>query len=615
MDKLSVLKNYFGHSSFREGQEKLIDAVLSGRDALGIMPTGGGKSLCYQVPALMLGGTALVISPLISLMADQVGALESAGVSAVFVNSSLSLEQLDEARDGIRRGRYKLIYIAPERLDNEGFLRLISRQRLSLIAVDEAHCVSQWGPDFRQSYLRIADFVQSLPERPPLCAFTATATERVRRDIREKLGLREPVTVVTGFDRPNLFFDVRHPADKMRALMELLAERRGKSGIVYCATRSNVERVCMALQDAGVAATRYHAGLSEDERRQNQEDFRFDRKTVMVATNAFGMGIDKSNVSFVIHYNMPKDLESYYQEAGRAGRDGEAADAILLYAPGDVATARFLITHGERDADDEAARARQEQELERLGAMVDYCKHCGCLRGFILDYFGQSHGERCENCGGCRAAYEERDITVIAQMILSCVRRVYDRLGYYVGTTAIVSVLRGSISEKITRLGLDTLSTYGLLKGTRARQIREYIELLIKRGYMFVEPEHLTLRMTERAGDVLFRGERVSMLVRMDFQAPDGPHERRKRRSLSIGGVAVPAAGLLGALRDLRTELAREEGVPAYIVFSNATLSDMAAKAPRTRDELLEVSGVGKVKAERYGRQFLAAIREYESAK
>lgn len=616
MDKLSVLKNYFGHSSFREGQEGLIDAVLSGHDALGIMPTGGGKSLCYQVPALMLEGAALVISPLISLMADQVGALESAGVSAVFINSSLSLEQLDETRDGIRRGRYKLIYIAPERLDNGGFLRLISRQRLSLIAVDEAHCVSQWGPDFRPSYLRIADFVESLPERPPLCAFTATATERVRRDIREKLGLHEPVTAVTGFDRPNLFFDVRQPADKMRALRELLAERRGKSGIVYCATRSNVERVCQALQDSGVAATRYHAGLSENERRQNQEDFRFDRKTVMVATNAFGMGIDKSNVSFVIHYNMPKDPESYYQEAGRAGRDGEQADAILLYAPGDVATARFLITHGERDADGGDARARQEQELERLGTMVDYCKHSGCLRGFILDYFGQSHGERCENCGGCRAAYEERDVTVVAQMILSCVRRVYDRLGYHVGTTTIVSVLRGSVSGKITRLGLDSLSTYGLLKGTRARQIREYIDLLIKRGYMFVEPEHSTLRLTERAGDVLFRGERVSMLVRMDFREPDGPRERRKRRSAAAAAAAVPEpeAGLLGALRALRTELAREEGVPPYIVFSNATLADMASKVPLTREELLEVSGVGKVKAERYGRQFLEVIREYKSA-
>lgn len=614
MDKYSVLKQYFGHTAFREGQETLIDAVASGRDALGIMPTGGGKSLCYQIPALMLDGTALVISPLISLMADQVGALENAGISAVFVNSSLTPEQLDRAREGIRRGLYRLIYIAPERLDSDSFLRLVSGLRVSLIAVDEAHCVSQWGQDFRPSYLRIAGFVESLPERPPLCAFTATATERVRQDIREKLGLRGPVEAVTGFDRPNLFFDVRRPANKTQALLSLLGERRDKSGIVYCATRANVERVCIALQSAGVDATRYHAGLSEAERRQNQEDFRFDRKTVMVATNAFGMGIDKSNVGFVIHYNMPKDLESYYQEAGRAGRDGEPAEAILLYSPGDVATARFLITHGERESGSEEDRARREQDLRRLETMVGYCKHGGCLRGCILDYFGQEHGAGCGNCGNCCASYVESDITVTAQMILSCICRVHDKLGYYVGMTAIVSVLRGSRSRRIEELGLDAVSTYGLLRGRSAAEIRGYIEYLQSAGYLFVEREHSTLRMTERAGAVLFRGERVSMSVRQDTQQ-EGRAERRRHARAAADLLPQPEPDLLAALRALRAGLARREGVPAYIIFSNATLADMAAKSPRTRAELLEVSGVGKVKAERYGDVFLQAIEKYEQSK
>ena len=614
MDKYSVLKQYFGHSSFREGQEKLIDAVLSGRDALGIIPTGGGKSLCYQIPALMFDGTALVISPLISLMADQVGALENAGISATFINSSLTPEQLDQARDGVRCGRYRLIYIAPERLDSDSFLRLISERRLSLIAVDEAHCVSQWGQDFRPSYLRIAGFVESLPERPPLCAFTATATARVRQDIREKLGLRGPVEVVTGFDRPNLFFDVRRPANKTEALLSLLRERREKSGIVYCATRANVERVCLSLQRAGVEATRYHAGLSEAERRQNQEDFRFDRKTVMVATNAFGMGIDKSNVSFVIHYNMPKDLESYYQEAGRAGRDGEPAEAILLYAPGDVATAQFLITHGEREPNNGEEGGRREQDLRRLEMMVGYCKHGGCLRGCILDYFGQEHGAGCGNCGNCCESYVESDITVTAQMILSCIRRVHDKLGYYVGMTAIVSVLRGSRSRRIEELGLEGVSTYGLLRDRSSAEIRGCIEYLENAGYLFVEQEHSTLRMTERAGAVLFRGERVSMSVRQDLQQ-ESRRERRRRAQPAAHWRSEPESDLLMALRALRTNLARREGVPAYIIFSNATLADMAARVPRTRSQLLEVPGIGAVKAERYGDLFLEEIEKYADGK
>ena len=343
MDKYQALRRYFGHGAFREGQEALVDALLAGRDALGIMPTGGGKSLCYQVPALLLPGMTLVISPLISLMKDQVMALEKAGVPAAFLNSSLSAVERRAVYDGLRQGAYRLLYVAPERLEAENFSALARELTIPLAAVDEAHCVSQWGQDFRPSYRRIAGFLASLPRQPAVGAFTATATDLVRRDIVELLGLRDPVRVVTGFDRPNLFFDARQPRNKGVTVLELLRQREGRSGIVYCATRAAVERLCEALREHGIPATRYHAGLSEEERRQNQEDFQYDRCPVMVATNAFGMGIDKSNVSFVIHYNMPKSVEAYYQEAGRAGRDGERAECVLLYSAADVATARFLI--------------------------------------------------------------------------------------------------------------------------------------------------------------------------------------------------------------------------------------------------------------------------------
>ena len=361
MDKYSVLKQYFGHSEFRRGQEWLIDGILEGRDVLGIMPTGGGKSLCYQVPALLLPGVTLVISPLISLMKDQVTALLEAGVDAAFLNSSLNTEQLRNTYGHVRKGAYKLIYIAPERLSGEGFYELMREQDISLVAVDEAHCISQWGQDFRPSYLKIAEFVDKLPRRPILAAFTATATAEVRRDIVRLLHLQNSIDVITGFDRPNLFFDVQHPRNKMAVLSSLIEQRRNKSGIIYCATRAAVERVCDALNAHGILATRYHAGLSDDERQQNQDDFQFDRKTVMVATNAFGMGIDKSNVGFVIHYNMPKSLEAYYQEAGRAGRDGEGADCILLYSSGDITTAKFLI---ENSGENEELTA-EEQSLVR----------------------------------------------------------------------------------------------------------------------------------------------------------------------------------------------------------------------------------------------------------
>ncbi len=605
MDKAAVLRRYFGHNSFRPGQETLVDGILAGRDVLGIMPTGGGKSLCYQVPALLLPGLTLVISPLISLMRDQVAALSAAGIPAAFLNSAQSMEEGREVWQGVRQGAYCLLYVAPERLEKPQFAALMAQQDLVLLAVDEAHCISQWGQDFRPSYLRIMDFIQSLPKRPVVAAFTATATTQVQKDIAVQLGLEEPVKVVTGFDRPNLFFDVLRPKDKDAALLGLLRDRPRKSGVVYCSTRGAVEQVCALLNAQGIPAARYHAGLSEEERRVSQDDFQFDRKLVMVATNAFGMGIDKSNVSFVIHYNMPKNLESYYQEAGRAGRDGETADCILLYGPGDVTTAKFLIDHSSEDALDEAEQALlRRRDLARLEVMTHYCKTEDCLRGRILDYFGQDHPPACGSCGNCQGAFRQTDITVSAQMLLSCVKRVKDQLGYYVGAGLILQVLRGSRSQRIFDLQLDQLSTYGLLRGMSQTRLREILDCLLAKGYVTIEQEHSTLRPTAAARGVLFQGEKVVMQTRVE--------ERETRARPAAEPAADVDQDLLEALKAERTRQAQREGVPAYIVFSNATLVDMARKKPGDMDELMEVSGIGAVKAQRYGAQFLAVIDAHE---
>jgi len=603
MDKLSLLRQYFGHTAFRPGQEQLVDAILEGRDVLGVMPTGGGKSLCYQIPALMLPGVAVVVSPLISLMRDQVAALKAVGISAAFLNSSQGPEELRQVWGGLRRGEYRLLYIAPERLENQWFAERMTEQDISLLAVDEAHCISQWGQDFRPSYLKISEFAAALPRRPVMAAFTATATAQVQEDIIQRLLLREPERVVTGFDRPNLFFDVYHPKKKLDALIPLLEERRDKSGIVYCATRAAVDRVCAELNSRGFSAVRYHAGLTEEERRDSQDAFQFDRKQIIVATNAFGMGIDKSNVSFVIHYNMPKNLESYYQEAGRAGRDGEPADCILLYGAGDVNTAKILIDHN--TAPDAAAGSNQRQlDLQRLQAMTDYCKTDACLRGRILDYFGQPHPQRCGNCGNCRAVFSDEDITVPAQMILSCIKRVKDHLGYYVGAALIMQTLRGSRTRRLRELELDSLSTYGLMQKESGDRIRSYLDCLEAKGYLYTDPDHSTLRPVVRAGAVLFHGEKVMMTARTERKSAAAGPEKREYS-------AAPDKELFAALKAERTRLARMEGVPPYMIFSNATLSDMAAKAPRSLAEFLDVSGVGQIKAQRYSEEFLAVIEQY----
>ena len=602
MDKAQLLQRVFGYDQFRPGQEALIDGVLSGRDVFGIMPTGGGKSMCYQIPALLLPGITLVVSPLISLMRDQVMALKAAGIQAAFINSTLTASQLHAVYRNLRAGQYKLVYVAPERLDTPSFLDLAAQLPIQFLAVDEAHCISQWGQDFRPSYLRIVQFIQALPRRPVIGAYTATATEQVRQDVERILMLRSPMRTVTGFDRPNLYFEVQKPEMRDQQLRQLIRHRQGKSGIVYCSTRKNVETVCQMLCDQGFSATRYHAGLSEQERNENQEDFLYDRKPIMVATNAFGMGIDKSNVSFVIHYNMPKSMEAYYQEAGRAGRDGSPAECILLYKGFDVQTARFLINNGSENEELDPAQREiiRQQDLRRLEAMVGYCKTNQCLRHYILDYFGQKAPELCGNCGNCQGNFQEVDITRQAQMILSCMKRIYDKRGCWVGASVVARTLRGSRDKRILEMGLDSLPTYGLMKDHGRSEIHSMLDHLEAEGYVQSEQEYQTLFLTQKAARVLFHGEQVVMKMERQLQ----PSQEEQR-------LTAENADLFDVLKELRFQLAKEAGVPAFVIFSNATLVDMAQKQPKTLSEFKRVSGVGEIKAAWYGEAFLSKIRSY----
>ena len=605
-DAKHLLKQYFGHTSFRKGQEELIDALLSGRDVLGVMPTGAGKSVCYQLPAMMLPGMTLVISPLISLMKDQVAALTQAGIPAAYLNSSMRQEEyLDTLREA-HAGAYKILYVAPERLTAGTFIGLCRHVTIPLVAIDEAHCVSQWGQDFRPSYLKIAGFIAGLPKRPVVGAFTATATAQVKADIKKLLVLRNPLEITTGFDRPNLYFDVIHADNKIGYLRNYLSAHRSQSGIIYCATRKGVEAVCNHLRKHGFSAVRYHAGLGDEERKENQEAFVYDRAQVIVATNAFGMGIDKSNVSFVIHYNMPKNLESYYQEAGRAGRDGSPAECILLFSNADIQTVQYLILHTEEN--DELLPEEREQvqaaDLKRLDQMISYCRTTDCLRKTLLSYFGETAPEHCGQCGNCDQETMMQDITIAAQKILSAVVRVNRRYTFGIGTTLIVYMLHGSKEKRIAQLGLDEMPTYGIMHDVDRKQIRAYIDYLIQEGYLETSTgEYAVLYTTDKAHDVLFDNQKVFMA------------QRRKKVSIRQKPI-IPAENqedLFEHLRTVRTQLAKQERVPAYIILSNAALVDMAQKCPHTREELLEVSGIGEVKAQRYGEAFLKAIQEWES--
>lgn len=605
-EQYQVLKRCFGYSAFREGQETAIDSILRGQDVLGVMPTGAGKSLCYQLPALMMRGVTLVISPLISLMKDQVNALTQSGIPAAYINSSLTPRQYRETLNQALAGGYKLIYVAPERLLNEDFESFIQMAQISMVTVDEAHCVSQWGQDFRPGYLDILPFIERFPLRPVVSAFTATATQQVREDIQKLLGLQDPSIISTGFDRKNLYFEVQKPKDKLLTLIDLVRRTQGKPCIVYCATRKTVEQVGKALCARGIAAGCYHAGMSDATRQESQEAFLYDRISVLAATNAFGMGIDKSNVSTVIHYNMPADLESYYQEAGRAGRDGEPAQCILLYGGQDVVKRQFLIEHAhENETLDEDVRAGVlEKSRERLKQMTFYCHTKDCLRAYLLRYFGEDAPHYCGNCYNCTHHFEQLDITIPAQKILSCVRRTGERFG----VKTVIDVLRGSKAQKILQWNLDKQSTYGLMSDVKEGRLREIIHYLAQEEYLSItDTEYPILKTGRRAKEVL--SQRLPISMKIVKEQEETEQKAPKKARPDDGGTQHPE--LFERLRTLRGQIAAQQGVPSYIVFTNASLSDMCARLPRTKEAFMEVSGVGSAKLSRYGDEFLHEIDMY----
>ena len=599
MKDYEVLKKYFGYESFREGQQELITNILERHDVLGIMPTGAGKSICYQVPAVMLEGITLVISPLISLMKDQVGTLNEAGIRAAYLNSSLSYAQYRKALSLARGYTYKIIYVAPERLMSDEFLSFAKEMKISMVCVDEAHCVSQWGQDFRPHYLHIREFLKEMPQRPIVSAFTATATTQVKEDILQLLDMKDPYTITTGFERKNLYFAVEKPKDKYQALLHYVKQHTEDAGIVYCLSRKTVEEVCDRLCADGFAETRYHAGLSDAERMNNQDDFIYDRKTIMVATNAFGMGIDKSNVRFVVHFNMPKNMESYYQEAGRAGRDGEQADCILLYSGKDVRLNQFLIEQGTGHEDmEEAVRMElQQKEKERLKSMTFYCTIPSCLRHYMLKYFGEESDGFCGSCSNCLTQYEECDIRMEASRLVECIRHSGERFG----KTMIVDIVKGSANAKIKSYHLDRNPAYGSLKDSSRNHLYEILQHLQFQGI---------LKQSEDGYSVL-------SIHQEELLPTDGPLIMKivKEKQVQTPVVQTDSGDnrLFELLRICRSQLARKAHVPPYMVFSDKTLHDMCAKAPHSREEMLGVSGVGEVKYDKYGEAFLKVIASFDS--
>lgn len=584
-----ALERNFGYSTFRPGQEDIISALMQDQDVLGVLPTGGGKSVCYQLPAILKAGLTIVISPLISLMHDQIDSLKQHGISADFINSSLTQQEYSEIRYRLRQGGVKLLYIAPERLENQFFVNEISRLPISMIAVDEAHCVSQWGHDFRQSYRQISSFIDALPHRPTIAAFTATATELVRGDIIEQLQLTEPNVFINSFDRPNIKFTVKEPSNKMQELKDYLKDAED-STIIYAQTRKNVDQIHKHLLKSGHSVAKYHAGLSAQVRANAQDDFIYDRAKIMIATNAFGMGIDKTDVRKVIHYNMPTDLEGYYQEAGRAGRDGLESEAILLFGKQDIVSSKFLIEN-----------SQDPTSISRLDTMIQYANHTSCLRRFILNYFGENRQVDCMNCSSCLSEFTTVEVTREAQMVLSCIVR----MKHSFGMTMITNVLRGSKEKKLLDWDFDELSTYGLLKHKSESFVKNVISLLLANHYLNLN-QHKGLELTSRAQALLKGDEQLMMKEQVDSA------RNSSRRNVFVT-ISAEDPDLYEALRVLRNDLASEAGMPSYIIFNNKSLVDMANKKPTTYQAFLEVDGVGSVKADNYWKVFTDLIKKYEA--
>ena len=635
MDASQVLKQYFGYDSFRKGQSDIIEAILQGQDALAIMPTGAGKSVCYQVPAMLLSGITIVISPLISLMQDQVKSLNEAGINAAYINSTLSEQQMYKALDYAAQGKYKIIYVAPERLETMSFMTFAQKADISMVTIDEAHCISQWGQDFRPSYLKIVDFIDSLPERPVVSAFTATATSEVKTDIECILKLKSPKLVVTGFDRKNLYYSVEHLSGKKKDayIAAYIKEHMDESGIIYCATRKNVDKLYDEFSSLGISVTKYHAGLDNETRKQNQDDFIYDRVQVVIATNAFGMGIDKSNVRYVIHYNMPQSMENYYQEAGRAGRDGGESQCILLFSAQDVIIDKFLLDSKEFEGvEDEDRSVIRERDLHRLHTMEMYCKTTECLRNYILSYFGEKTGEPCGNCGNCNNEYEQIDMTADAKWVINCLAETHGRFGLSI----VLGTLLGAKRARLKEVGALNYKSYGKLSNRKEAELRLLIDQMINDGYVIqTDGEYSVLRI----GDISpLRDENTHVYIKKAKKtyasellkgggqtggeavsgnasagtAGSRPASRTRKKSTD----SLTAAGyeLFERLRALRLVIAREEGVPPYIIFNDKTLIDMCEKLPVDADTMLSVSGVGQNKLMKYGSRFTEEISTFVSA-
>lgn len=581
-----ILQKFYGYEDFRPGQKKVVESLLNRNDTVAIMPTGAGKSICFQISALLFEGVTLVISPLISLMKDQVDSLRQLGIAAVYINSSVSKAQLYKDLQDISAGFYKIIYIAPERLISEYLPDSFKNLNISMVAVDEAHCLSQWGHDFRPSYRNILNFTNSLRIKPIISAFTATATPEVKTDIINLLGLKQPNIFVTGFDRPNLYFSVLRGEVKDKFVIDYVKKHQDEAGIIYVGTRKDVDALQVLLEIKGIKAGRYHAGMTDEERNQMQEDFLYDNLSVMVATNAFGMGIDKPNVRYVIHYNMPKNMEAYYQEAGRAGRDGLSGNCILLYSPQDTQLQKFLISKSTE------SEIRQQLEYKRLQSMVDYCHTPQCLRAFILHYFGEFDvEEHCDNCSNCKLEGELIDITIDAQKVLSCVYRMHERFG----VKMIAEVLKGSKSAKVKQFNFERLSTYGLMKERKLKDISDLILRLSAMQYLDItESQYPVVTLNELSWQVL-RGQ------------------KKVWQKMVIVKKAKAKGELFEALRSLRKELATKEKLPPYMIFSDATLTQMATDKPTDLELMKNIRGVGEFKLQKYGEEFLTVIKSYIS--